>query len=48
MAKFTDATTLLIQGIKGKINEQGQIFDSETKAALLKFIDAYKAMLTGE
>ncbi len=44
MAKFTDETILLIQGIKGKINEQGQIFDDETKAALLKFIDAYKAI----
>lgn len=46
--KFTEETTLLIQGIEGKINEQGQIFDDETKAALLKFIEAYKAILTSE
>jgi hypothetical protein len=32
MPKFTDETTLLIQGIKGKINERGEIVDRITKA----------------
>lgn len=42
MTKFTDETTLLIQGIKGKINEQGQITDDETKNDFAKFIVAFK------
>ena len=33
MSKFTDETTLLIPGIKGKINERGEITDSKTLAA---------------
>ncbi|MFT3901602.1 MAG: NADPH-dependent FMN reductase [Niabella sp.] len=42
MAKFTADTTLLIQGIKGKINEQGHITDNKTKDDLTKFITAFK------
>lgn len=42
MTKFTEDTTLLIQGIKGKINEQGEITNSDTLAQLTKFIDAFK------
>jgi chromate reductase len=44
MAKFTDDTTLLIQAVKGKINEQGNITDSKTKKDLEKFIDAFKQL----
>ncbi|MEO8111523.1 MAG: NADPH-dependent FMN reductase [Ginsengibacter sp.] len=44
MATFTPGTTLLIQGIKGKINEQGEIIDSKTKDDLTKFINAFKAL----
>lgn len=44
MAKFTLDTTILIQGIKGKINEQGIITDDKTKAELTKFIDAFKQL----
>ena len=40
MAKFTTDTTLLIQGVKGKINEQGHITDNKTKDDLIKFINA--------
>ena len=47
MAKFTDKTTLLIQGIKGKINEQGQITDDKTKESLKDFTDAFKNLLPG-
>lgn len=45
MSNFTN-TTLLIQGAKGKINNQGQLSDNKTKEELLKFIDAFKT-LTG-
>jgi NAD(P)H-dependent FMN reductase len=48
-AKFTPETTLLIQGIKGKINEEGQITDDETREQLLRFIDAFKtSIITNE
>jgi NAD(P)H-dependent FMN reductase len=44
MANFTADTTLLIQGIKGKINEKGDITDGSTKDGLIKLIDAYNAL----
>ena len=40
MAKFTDKTSLLIQGIKGKFDKQGNLIDNETKNQLENFIDA--------
>ena len=46
MSKFTDETTLLIQGAKGKINEQGQLSDSKTEEELQKFIEAFKTLAT--
>lgn len=45
MTKFTKGTTLLIQGIKGKLNEAGEITDSKTKADLKKFIKSFKKLL---
>lgn len=45
MAKYSTETTLLIQGIKGKINEQGHIIDSKTKDDLIKFISAFNAQI---
>ncbi|MEO8415761.1 MAG: NAD(P)H-dependent oxidoreductase [Ginsengibacter sp.] len=45
MTKFTNETTLLIQGIKGKINEQGQITDDKTKRDFTKFIDAFRTQI---
>lgn len=44
MAKFTPDTTLLIRGIKGKINEQGDIFDAKTSDDLKNFIEAFKTL----
>jgi chromate reductase len=44
MAKFTADTTLLIQGVKGKINQQGHITDDKTKDDLTKFIDTFKQL----
>ncbi|UAY53728.1 NAD(P)H-dependent oxidoreductase [Ferruginibacter albus] len=46
MAKFTNETTLLIQGVKGKINNDGKIIDEQTLSAFLTFIEAYKKLLT--
>ena len=46
MSNFTDETTLLIQGAKGKFNELGQLSDDKTNEELLKFIDAFKALTT--
>ncbi|MEQ1553241.1 MAG: NADPH-dependent FMN reductase [Ferruginibacter sp.] len=45
MAKFTYETCLLIQGIKGKIDEQGNLIDHETKLQLDKFISAFLKLL---
>jgi chromate reductase, NAD(P)H dehydrogenase (quinone) len=45
MAKFTAATTLLIPGIKGKINAQGEITDEKTMSGLQQFIDALKKLM---
>ena len=44
-AKFTDETTLLIQGIKGKIDGQGRIADTKTNSDLLKLASAFKTLV---
>lgn len=41
MAKFTDDTAVLIQGIKGKFDEQGDLVDIETQKRLKDFTDAF-------
>ena len=45
MAQFSDETMLLIQGVKGKINNQGQIIDSKTTDNLNKFANAFIALV---
>ena len=45
MAAFTEETTLLIQGVKGKINDKGEITDTKTLGDLTKFIESYKALV---
>lgn len=45
MAKFTTETTLLIQGIKSKINQKGEITDIQTKEDLIKFIDVFYLLI---
>ena len=47
-ANFTEGITLLIQGIKGKINEQGMITDSKTNNDLVEFINAYKTLFENQ
>lgn len=41
MASFTDQTSLLIQGIKGKINERGEITDATTRHKLSELARAF-------
>lgn len=48
MARFTKESTLLIQGIKGKIDRQGNISDVDTREKLNSFIAAFKDLLTDE
>lgn len=47
-AKFIPETTLLIQGVKGKIDLGGNITDSNTKNDLEKFSTAFKALVERE
>ena len=44
-AKFTEETTLLIQGIKGKVNDEGSITDASTNNDFINFIEAYKKLI---
>ncbi|NML21176.1 NAD(P)H-dependent oxidoreductase [Pseudoflavitalea sp. G-6-1-2] len=45
MASFTPATTLLIQGVKGKINSQGEITHEATLDALADFSKAFASLI---
>lgn len=45
MAKFTNETVLLIPGVKGKINLQGEITDDKTRIDFLKFTEAFKTLV---
>lgn len=41
-AQFEEKNLLLIQGVRGKINEEGKIINDETLIALQKFIDNFE------
>ena len=43
MAKFTNETTLLIKGIKGKFDEDGNLKDGETIEKLNNFISEFRS-----
>ena len=43
--KFNEDTTLLIKGIKGKINDQLEISDPETLSNVMRFIAAFQDLL---
>ena len=45
-ASVTPATTLLIPGVKAKVNEAGDITDGETLQALAGFMNAFKSALS--
>jgi len=44
-ARFTNSTTLLIQGIKGKINSEGNISDNKTESDLKLFIESFTQLI---
>ena len=43
--KFTDETVLLIQGIKGKVDKNGGIINTNTENELLKFVQSFKHLI---
>lgn len=45
MAKFTEKTTLLIQGVKGKFDDKNNLKDAETIEKLISFIYAFKSII---
>lgn len=45
-ARFTQETCLLIQGIKGQLNEDGSIKDPALEAALQQFSGALQSLIT--
>ncbi len=47
-ATFTPETTLLIQGVKGKIDAQGIITDVQTRESLQIFTKALSALMGNE
>ncbi len=44
-ANFADDTTLLIQGIKGKVNKEGKILDNKTERELEKFVLCFRNLI---
>lgn len=42
--RFTEETTLLIQGIKGKLDADGNLKDEKTKVQLESFVEAFAAL----
>lgn len=47
MAKFTEETTLLIRGAKGKFDADGNLTDNECRVRLKEVIDATRKLMTG-
>lgn len=45
MAKFTPETTLLIKGIKSKLNLQGDFADKKTEKSIQNFVKSYIELL---
>jgi len=45
MAHFTAETTLLIPGIKGKLDDQGKLNHPKTKDDLNQFMEAFKLLV---
>ncbi|WP_207531634.1 NADPH-dependent FMN reductase [Desertivirga arenae] len=44
-AELKDETSLLVQGIKGKINSGGEVTDAKTKEELSDFVKAFSELL---
>jgi chromate reductase, NAD(P)H dehydrogenase (quinone) len=45
LAKFTSDTTLLIDGVRSKVNKVGKITDVSTEDSLMKFADRFSALV---
>lgn len=45
MTTFNEETTLLIQGVKGKVNSEGKIIDNETLQQVENFTKAYQSSI---
>ena len=45
-ANLSEETTLLIQGLKGKVDKNGEIIDTTTKAELLKLTKSFKTLIS--
>ncbi|MDB4293517.1 NAD(P)H-dependent oxidoreductase, partial [Maribacter sp.] len=43
-SKFTDETTLLIQGVKGKVANNGTLLDPKTETALKDFVLSFNKL----
>jgi NAD(P)H-dependent FMN reductase len=46
MAKFTEQTTLLVQGIRGKIGERDEIQDPLLDQALIRFLAGLRQIIS--
>ena len=46
-ANFTDETTLLIQGAKGKLDKNGKIINETITIELLKLVESFKVLMEG-
>jgi len=44
-ANLSEETTLLIQGLKGKVDKNGEIIDATTKVELLKLTKSFKKII---
>lgn len=47
MAKLSEETTLLIPGIKGKLDGRGEFTDNKTHGAFERFVDSFKRFVEG-
>src|SRR5690606_3337899 len=46
MTRFNEDTTLLIQGVRGKVNDRGDISNEDTLAGLMKFVESFKDLVS--
>lgn len=42
---FTEGTSLLINGVKGKVSREGKIIDTKTETDLNKFVNSFKGLV---
>ena len=47
-SRFTTATQLLIRGVKGKVDGNGDITDAATKTAVAELVTSFTALIAGE